>query len=225
MSAVYLLTGVSRGLGRALLAECISHGIYVVGCSRSKAAVDALNTEYQNQGTFSVVDVADAAAVDAWAVEIINAGITPTVLINNAGVVNNNATLWEISDKEFTHVFDVNVRGIANIIRSFMPHLLKLGSGTIVNLSSGWGRSTSPEVAPYCASKWAVEGLSQALAQELPAGFCCVALNPGIIDTDMLRTSFGAAAGSYQKPSKWAGAAFSLIQSLTPRHTGRAMSV
>lgn len=225
MSTVYLLTGVSRGLGRALLDECIAHGVYVVGCSRSKAAVKSLNAEYQDKGTFSVVDVADAVAVATWAAETKKAGITPTVLINNAGVVNKNANLWEISDNEFTHVFDVNVRGTANVIRSFLPELLKIGSGTIVNFSSGWGRSTSPEVAPYCASKWAVEGLSQALAQELPAGFCCVALNPGIIDTDMLHSCFGAEAASYQKPAEWAGAAFSVIQSLRPRNTGRAMSV
>jgi NAD(P)-dependent dehydrogenase (short-subunit alcohol dehydrogenase family) len=61
----------------------------------------------------------------------------------------------------------------------------------IVNLSSGWGRSVSPEVAPYCATKWAIEGLTQAFAKELPEGLAAVALNPGVIDTDMLRLAFG----------------------------------
>lgn len=67
----------------------------------------------------------------------------------------------------------------------------------IVNISSGWGRSTSPEVAPYCASKWAIEGLTQALAQELPSGMVTVALNPGIIHTDMLNICFGEEAKYY----------------------------
>ena len=74
----------------------------------------------------------------------------------------------------------------------------------IVNFSSGWGRSTSAEVAPYCATKWAIEGLSQALAQELPKGMACVALNPGIIDTEMLRSCFGESAASYPDAAEWA---------------------
>ena len=74
----------------------------------------------------------------------------------------------------------------------------------IVNFSSGWGRSTSPEVAPYCATKYAIEGLTLALAQELPEGMCAVPLNPGIINTDMLQTAFGEGASAYPTPEKWA---------------------
>ena len=70
--------------------------------------------------------------------------------------------------------------------------------GVIVNFSSGWGRSTAPEVAPYCATKWAIEGLTQALAEELPAGMAAVPLNPGIINTEMLQSCFGAGAAGYR---------------------------
>ena len=70
----------------------------------------------------------------------------------------------------------------------------------IVNFSSGWGRSVDAEVAPYCATKWAIEGLTQALARELPPGLCAVPLNPGVIDTDMLRSCFGGSAGGYPQP-------------------------
>src|SRR5262249_21389378 len=83
--------------------------------------------------------------------------------------------------------------------------MIRRGAGVIVNFSSGWGRSTAAEVAPYCASKWAIEGLTRALAQELPAGVAAVPLNPGIIDTDMLRSCVGGDAGGYPAPRRAAG--------------------
>ena len=110
------------------------------------------------------------------------------------------------------------------MIRHFVPAMIARGSGIIVNFSSGWGRSTSPEVAPYCATKFAIEGLSAALAQELPAGLAAVALNPGVIETDMLRTSFGAAAGRYPPPSDWATAAVPFIAGISPADNGAALT-
>src|SRR5436309_3318193 len=87
--------------------------------------------------------------------------------------------------------------------RGLGPATVAKDSGVIVNFSFAWGRSTAAEVAPYCASKWAIEGLTQALAQELPPGMAAVPLNPGIIDTDMLRSTFGDDAGGYPSPQKW----------------------
>ena len=101
--------------------------------------------------------------------------------------MNRLSPLWEQDDREFTRLVDVNLRGMVNVIRHFVPPMVARKKGVIVNLSSGWGRSVSPEVAPYCASKWAVEGLTKALAEELPKGMAAIPLNPGVIDTDMLR--------------------------------------
>ncbi len=115
-------------------------------------------------------------------------------MLNNAGVINRNARLWEVPEREFSQVIDVNIKGIANVIRHFVPAMVKRKRGVIVNFSSGWGRSTDAEVAPYCATKWAIEGLTQAFAQELPSGMAAVALNPGIINTDMLQSCFGGSA-------------------------------
>jgi NAD(P)-dependent dehydrogenase (short-subunit alcohol dehydrogenase family) len=94
----------------------------------------------------------------------------------------------------------------------------------VVNFSSGWGRSTAPEVAPYCATKWGVEGLTRALAQELPAGLAAVALNPGIIDTDMLRRTFGSSASAYPDPAIWAVKAVPFLEKLGPRDNGQALT-
>ena len=114
--------------------------------------------------------------------------------------------------------------GTLNVIRAFAPAMIARGRGVIVNLSSGWGRSTAPEVGPYCASKWAVEGLTRSLAQELPAGLAAVSLNPGIIDTDMLRTCWEGAAAAYPKPEDWSRTAAPFLLSLGMEHNGQALT-
>jgi NAD(P)-dependent dehydrogenase (short-subunit alcohol dehydrogenase family) len=95
----------------------------------------------------------------------------------------------------------------------------------IVNLSSGWGRSVSPEVAPYCATKWGVEGLTKALAEELPAGMAAVPLNPGIIDTDMLRQCWPDGAEGHVKAAEWAKVAAPFILGLEAKDNGCSLSV
>src|SRR3569623_2060082 len=108
------------------------------------------------------------------------------------------------------------------MMRHFLPAMLKKGGGVIVNFSSGWGRSTSPEVAPYCATKWAIAGLSQAVAQETDGKVTVAALNPGIIDTDMLRSTFGGGAGHYPDAQQWAKRAVPYLISIGRKDTGRA---
>lgn len=149
----------------------------------------------------------------------------PDLLINNAALINRNAPLWQVSAAEFDRVIDVNLKGVANTIRHFLPAMIRAGHGVVVNFSSGWGRSTAPEVAPYCATKWGIEGLTQALAQELPRGLAAVPLNPGIIHTEMLESCFGAAARSYPDPETWARSAVSLLLRLGPKDNGRPLSV
>ena len=102
--------------------------------------------------------------------------------------------------------------------------MLSRKSGVIVNFSSGWGRSTDAEVAPYCATKWAIEGLTQALAQELPSGLAAVALNPGIINTDMLQSCFGTSASSYPTAAQWARTAVPFLLQLGPKHNGQQLT-
>ena len=112
-----------------------------------------------------------------------------------------------------------------HVLKAFVPAMVKRGSGVIVNLSSGWGRSTAPEVAPYCATKYAVEGLTLALAQELPRGVAAVPLNPGVIDTDMLRQAWAEGASSYQKADQWAKKAAPFLLALGPKDNGRSLTV
>jgi NAD(P)-dependent dehydrogenase (short-subunit alcohol dehydrogenase family) len=127
--------------------------------------------------------------------------------------------------EEFDRVLDVNVKGVANVIRHFVPAMLARKSGVIVNFSSHWGRSAQVEVAPYCASKWAVEGLTVALAHELPRGMAAVPLNPGVIDTDMLRSCFGDKASRYPTPEEWVEYAVPAILALHARDNGKPATV
>jgi NAD(P)-dependent dehydrogenase (short-subunit alcohol dehydrogenase family) len=221
---IVLITGVTRGLGRAMAHEFIRHGHTVLGCGRSRHVIEQLARQFGSPHDFSVVDVSSSNEVRAWADRLLDSYGPPELLLNNAGVINRNAPLWEVPECEFSQVIDVNIKGIANVIRHLVPAMVKRQLGVIVNFSSGWGRSTDAEVAPYCATKWAVEGLTQAFAQELPSGMAAVALNPGIINTKMLQSCFGGSATAYPPPAEWAKSAVPYLLSLGPGDNGKSMT-
>lgn len=220
-----VVTGVGKGLGRAMALEFAERGHTVVGCARTARSLATLSQRLAAPHRFDVVDVASDRQVQAWAAAVLAAGGAPDLVINNAALINRSAALWKLSAAEFDAVIDVNVKGVANVIRHFLPAMIARAGGVVVNFSSGWGRATSPEVTPYCATKWAIEGLTQALAQELPRGIAAVALNPGIIDTDMLRSCFGGEAGNYSDPPSWAQRAVPFILQLNAAHNGQSLDV
>jgi NAD(P)-dependent dehydrogenase (short-subunit alcohol dehydrogenase family) len=220
-----LITGVTRGLGRAMAEKFITLGHTVLGCGRSREHIDELRQHFGKPHDFEAVDVVSDEQVQAWAKRLLKEYSPPDLLLNNAAIINRNAPLWTLSAEEFDPVIDVNIKGVVNIIRHFVPTMVARKRGVIVNFSSGWGRSTSPDVAPYCATKYAIEGLSKALAEELPAGMAAIPLNPGIIDTDMLRSTFGGGAGSYPDPKEWAESAVPFLLSLGPQHNGKSLSL
>ena len=219
-----LITGVSRGLGRAMTEEFIRLGHTVIGCGRSEKAIAELTMQFPAPNDFAVVDVASDEQVAAWAKRILSSHGAPDLLLNNAALINRNAPLWEIPPKEFSDVIDVNVKGVVNVIRHFVPAMVERRAGIIVNFSSGWGRSADAEVAPYCATKWAIEGLTNSLSQELPSGMAAVPLNPGIIDTDMLRSCFGGSSSIYPAPSLWARAAVPFLLKINAADNGRQLT-
>ena len=220
-----VITGATRGLGRAMTEGFARRGHTVVGCGRSVEEVERLRKELGPSHSFEALDVTGDDAVKGWAQAFLARFGPPDLLINNAATINKNAPLWEVSAAEFDRVVDVNLKGIANVIRHVVPSMIERGEGLIVNFSSYWGRSTAPEVAPYCASKWGVEGLTRALSQELPGGMAAVALNPGIIDTDMLRSTFGNKASGYIQPSDWADAAVPFLLQAGVKDNGKALTV
>lgn len=221
MTKTILITGVSKGLGKALTEKFITLGHTIIGCARSYNTIKELQHKYPEH-YFSPVNVAHYQEVKKWLKSLPQ---IPDLVINNAALINQPAPLWEISTEDFDQLIDVNIKGTANIIRAIVPLMMNKKEGIIVNLSSGWGRSTSPEVAPYCASKWAIEGLTKALAQELPSNLATVALNPGIINTEMLNTCFGEQAKLYDSVDDWVKKAVPFLLNLSLQNNGDSLTV
>ena len=219
-----VITGVTKGLGRALAEQYIKLGHLVIGCGRNVNSIESLSNSYPENTDFQVVDISDQKQVCFWAKDVLNKFGAPDFLLNNAGIINKNAALWDVPEQEFSDVININVKGVYNTIKEFVPHMIRIGKGTVVNFSSGWGRSTSPEVAPYCTSKWAIEGLSKSLAQDLQEGMVSVALNPGVIDTNMLRSCWDENAAMYEKPESWAKRVAPFILNISQKDNGASLT-
>lgn len=222
-----MITGCTRGLGLAMARGFVARGWRVSGCGTKEDAVARLAAELSGEGAGHVIrtcDVTSADGVTKMAEEIVPLAGAPDLLLNNAAVINRNAPLWEVTPEDFSRVMDVNLKGIHLVLRAFLPAMIARGSGVVVNFSSGWGRSTSPEVAAYCCTKWGVEGLTQALSQEIPSGLAAVALNPGIIDTEMLQSTFGDSSSDFPTPAAWAEKAVPFLEKLGPRDNGKALT-
>lgn len=198
-------------------------GWRVAGGSRNKTGLERLKDNLSTDHFIRPFDITKPNEVENFSKDLEKALGIPDLLINNAGVINKNAPLTKVSPEEFLTVLAVNLGGIHNMIRSFVPKMQKVGRGIIVNFSSYWGQSTAPEVGPYCASKWGVEGLTRALAQELPSGLATVAFNPGIINTDMLRSCFGEGATSHESPEAWAKHAVDRLEEISLTENGKTV--
>ncbi len=220
-----LVTGISRGLGRELCREFARLGHTVIGCARSADSVAAMRAELGPPHRIYQLDVTDDAAVSAWAQELVAAGLVPDLVLNNAAVANEGKQAWRFDRDEIDRLLQVNVHGIFNVLRAFIPDMIRRKRGIVVNFSSGWGREAAAKVAPYCASKWAVEGMTKAMSYELPPTMGAVSLHPGIIQTDTLQTSFGESASLYPKPDEWARVAVPFLLRITSADNGRQLSV
>jgi NAD(P)-dependent dehydrogenase (short-subunit alcohol dehydrogenase family) len=226
MQQSWLITGATRGLGLALSQWAAKKGFVVYGCGSNADAVAEAQLALGAPHCIEQVDVTDADAVSAWINKIFNgAGPFPEWIVNNAAIITPNALLWQVKAADFSRLLAINISGTFHVIRACVPWLQQKRGGIIVNLSSGWGRSVSPEVAPYCASKWAIEGMTQALAEELPGTIATYALNPGVIDTRMLRSCFGTGAEASIKPDQWAIKAGPLIENLPRKQARVSISV
>lgn len=207
-----VISGWRRGLGAALRTRFEQLGHRVHGFSRQDAA--------PNQ-----VDVADAARVSEWCRQLVEQHGAPDLVIANAAVVTPPQPLWLTDPDATSRLLDVNVKGMFNLFRALVPPMLSARRGVLVGITSGYGREVTPRMSPYCVSKWAVEGLTRALASELPRGLACVAVDPGTLQTDMLKEALGAGAKFFPTPDLWVGAAADLLLSLGAEHNGQSLSV
>ena len=173
---------------------------------------------------FEAVNVSSAEEVKSWIEGVVKQAGAPDLVINNAGITHHVNPLWEVPLEEFDCVIDVNIKGVNYVIHFVTPHMIKAGKGVIINMSSGLGRSMGPSKAPYCCSKWSIEGLSLAFAKDLPSPLACASLNPGQINTEMLRSVLGKEANLLRLPAEWAKTAGPWLLSLDSSCNGKQLT-
>ena len=219
------ITGCSRGLGLALIRGFIALGHKVSGCSRNPECMQQLQQEFGDDHYFEALDVSNATQVSRWAENCLERQGPVDLVINNAAIINPNANMWEVDDQQWSDLVDINIKGVFYVSKAFLKSMVTQKRGILVNISSGWGRSASAEVATYCCSKWAVEGLTRSLAQEVPDGVAAIPLNPGIIHTELLESCFGSSATQFPSPSQWAEDAVPFLLALKASDNGQPLTV
>lgn len=185
-----VVTGVSTGIGWGAVKVLVGKGFHVFGSVRKPADADRLKAEFGDAFTPLLFDVTDEAAVRAGArqVEAALGGATLAGLVNNAGVAVAGPLLYLPLD-EWKKQLDVNLTGVVIVTQAFAPLLgaggaLAKAPGRIVNISSVGGRNANPFMAPYCTTKFGLEGLSESLRRELlPFGVDVVVVAPGAVAT------------------------------------------
>lgn len=225
ISKSVIITGVTQGLGRAMVDRFHELGWNIYGCGRSKDKIEELKKQYSKIHDFQVIDISDSQQVNNWANYILNRHKAPNLIINNASIVNQNAQLWKITAQEFENVMNVNVNGVVNVIRAFVPAMVARKEGIIINMSSSWGREGEAELAPYCASKFAIEGITKSMALELPHGMAVVALDPGgSISTPMLKSCAPQYINESPTPETWSHKAIQYILNITIDKNGDSLT-
>ncbi|MFC6140038.1 oxidoreductase [Paraburkholderia silvatlantica] len=183
-SKILLITGVSSGFGRALAQEALAAGHKVVGTVRSAEAKREFESLSANAAFARVLDVTDFDAIDGI-VEEIEASVGPVdVLVNNAGY-GHEGVMEESPLAEMRRQFDVNVFGAVAMMKAVLPFMRARRRGHILNITSMGGYITMPGITYYCGSKFALEGISEALGKEVKAfGVAVTAVAPGSFRTD-----------------------------------------
>jgi 3-oxoacyl-[acyl-carrier protein] reductase len=185
---VALVTGASRGIGKAIAVELGKQGHTVVGTATSEAGAAAISgylAEQDIAGTGMVLDVASDGAVTACLAAIEETFGAPLVIVNNAGITRDNL-LMRMKSEEWDAVINTNLNAMYRVCKGCLKGMTKARWGRIVNISSVVGSSGNPGQTNYAASKAGIEGFSRALAKEVGSrGITVNALAPGFIATDM----------------------------------------
>ena len=191
---IILVTGVSSGFGRALARQALAAGHRVVGTLRSAEAVAPFEALAPGRAFGRILDVTDVEAIGPLVDEVEATSAPIYVLVNNAGY-GHEGVMEESPLDEMRRQFDVNVFGAVAMIKAVLPHMRERRRGHILNITSMGGFITMPGIAYYCGSKFALEGISEALGKEVSAlGIAVTAVAPGSFRTDwagrsMVRTA------------------------------------
>ncbi|MDP7144774.1 MAG: 3-oxoacyl-ACP reductase FabG [Pseudomonadales bacterium] len=182
-----LVTGASRGIGKAIAADLSSKGAFVIGTSTSQQGANGVTEELKRvgKGVGSVLNIGDRESIDQLFEEIKDNFDTPLILVNNAAITRDNLAL-RMKDEEWHDVLNTNLTSIYRVTKKTLRGMTRQRWGRIINISSVVGSMGNPGQSNYAAAKAGMEGFSRSLANELASRSItinCVA--PGIIDTDM----------------------------------------
>ena len=183
---IALVTGASRGIGRAIAAALAAQGMKVIGTATTEAGAAAIGEALATQGGSGLkLDVTDAAALDAAIDAIVKQHGGLHVLVNNAGITRDTLAM-RMKDEDWDAVLDTNLKAVFRASRAAIRPMMKQRYGRIVNITSVVGASGNPGQANYAAAKAGVAGMTRALARELGSrGITVNCVAPGFIATDM----------------------------------------
>lgn len=205
MNKVWLVTGASSGFGRAIAEAALADGDVVVGAVRRPEVLDDLVAAHPDQMEALRLDVADTAAAEAAVGDVVARHGRIDVLVNNAGRTHVGA-FEQTTEEELRALFDVHVFGPAALVRAALPHLRARRSGAIVQMSSMGGRMSFAGFSAYSVTKFALEGMSEGLADEVREfGIKVLIVEPGAFRTGLFgsgRAGLSADSGVYSKVSE-----------------------
>jgi NAD(P)-dependent dehydrogenase (short-subunit alcohol dehydrogenase family) len=183
-SKTLIITGVSSGFGRALAQEALAAGHQVVGTVRNAEAKRSFEALSSTHAFGRILDVTDFGAIDGVVAEVEASVGAVDVLVNNAGY-GHEGVMEESSLDDMRRQFDVNVFGAVALMKAVLPFMRQRRRGHIINITSMGGFITMPGITYYCGSKFALEGISEALGKEVkPLGIAVTAVAPGSFRTD-----------------------------------------
>jgi NAD(P)-dependent dehydrogenase (short-subunit alcohol dehydrogenase family) len=183
-SRVWLITGCSKGLGRAFAKAVLEKGERAAITTRRVESIKHFQKDYPDTALALALDVTNKDEVQQAVEETIRRFGHIDVLVNNAGFGMVGA-IEEVSDEDTRRVYDTNVFGVLNVIRAVLPHMRSRRNGHIINISSIGGLVSNPGSGIYCSTKFAVEGITESIAQELrQLGIKVTAIEPGPFRTD-----------------------------------------
>ena len=216
----WLITGISSGLGKALAEQVIEKGDFVIGTFRNESQVADFNKKFTGRAVALKLDITNEAEIENVITSIIEQYQTIDVLVNNAGIGFVGA-IEETSIEEVRTVFEANFFGTLKLTQTVLPHLRKQKSGNIIQISSHGGIKAFAGFGIYNASKFALEGFSEALAQEVaPLGIKVSIIEPGPFRTKFASNSLGEAEKIIEDYNETAGNFRTKLKSVDGKQEG-----